>query len=246
MKLDKFRLLLLTTLVACAGQLHAENQIVTLQSVFNNKYVRAGVGSGTLLAAVSPHRRGWEKFEKIDLGGGIIALKSVQNGKMVRAGIGSKTLLGAVSPHTRGWEKFKKIRLRGVDVVALRSVQNGKYVRVDPANGSLLSATAIRISDKTKFHLRLFKTPSQDKVTLKVKSVGRGLWDFTFDNKTNKKVKYWIYTNHGRADYNHKRECVVEANTKTMCEARANININRSYWITKKRSSNRLFEGTLP
>ncbi|MDK3159579.1 hypothetical protein QPK87_23820 [Kamptonema cortianum] len=68
--------------------------------------IRAGVGEGTFLAAVSDRISGWETFEMADLGGGRFSLKSVQNGKFIRAGVGQDTLLAAVSDRVAGWETF--------------------------------------------------------------------------------------------------------------------------------------------
>lgn len=57
-------------------------------------YLRAGVGQATLLAAGSPHIRGWETFELMTFPDARIALRSVQNGRFVtinRAGLLSAT-----------------------------------------------------------------------------------------------------------------------------------------------------------
>lgn len=80
---------------------------VAFKSVRDNKYIRAGIGSGTFLAPGSPSIRGWESFRKMKLGNGAIALKSVQNGKLVRAGVGRNAFLAAVSTGKPGaWERF--------------------------------------------------------------------------------------------------------------------------------------------
>lgn len=246
MKINVFRFVFLTILFASFGQLHATNQIITLQSVDNNKYVRAGVGSGTLLAAVSPHRRGWEKFEKIELGGDIIALKSVQNGKIVRAGVGKKTLLAAVSSHTKGWEKFQKISF-GNNIIALKSVQNEKYVRVNSANSSLLSAVSSHIGSKEKFRLKIF-TPAVPRVNVTLRVTRANVdnnWNFSFNNRTTDVITYWIYTNEGDETLNHRKECVVSG-IKT-CQARARVGSSGTrYWVTKRNSRDVEFEGVLP
>ena len=80
---------------------------VAFRSVRDNKFVRAGIGQGTFLASGSPHMRGWETFQLMQLGNGTVALKSVQNGKLVRAGVGEKSFLAAVSSgKPRAWELF--------------------------------------------------------------------------------------------------------------------------------------------
>jgi len=72
------------------------------------KYLRAGVGSGTLLAVASPHIRDWETFEVYSMVAGRVALRSAQNGKYVRAGVGRTSHLAAVSAgRPAGWETFK-------------------------------------------------------------------------------------------------------------------------------------------
>jgi heat shock protein HslJ len=52
----------------------------------DGKFVRAGVGQKTLLAAVSDHIRGWETFEIVRVTNAKFAIKSVQNGKYVSLG----------------------------------------------------------------------------------------------------------------------------------------------------------------
>ena len=48
----------------------------------DGKFLRAGVGQQTLLAAVSDHIRGWETFEIVRVTNAKFAIKSVQNGSM--------------------------------------------------------------------------------------------------------------------------------------------------------------------
>ena len=74
----------------------------------SGRFVRAGVGQGTFLAATSPYIRGWETFEVFSQGGGRVALRSAQNGKYVRAGVGRNSLLAAVSTgRPNSWETFQ-------------------------------------------------------------------------------------------------------------------------------------------
>jgi hypothetical protein len=134
------------------GTANAAPERVALQSAHSSKMVRAGVGSGSLLAAVSPHIKSWETFNLIRLGGDKVALQSVQSGKYVRAGVGTESLLAAVSPHIKSWETFNLIRLGG-DKVALQSVQSGKYVRAGVGAESLLAAVSPHIKSWETFHL---------------------------------------------------------------------------------------------
>jgi len=138
--------------IACAAQAQAATYHVSLKSAQNGKYVRAGVGQGTLLAAVSPKLGGWEDFQLVELGKNRFALRSVQNGKYVRAGVGQGTLLAAVSNHIAGWETFEKIELGG-NRIAIRSVQNGKYVRAGVGQGTLLAAVSNHIAGWETFEI---------------------------------------------------------------------------------------------
>lgn len=139
-----FCLLFLWASFSLAAPASAIAENFALASIQNGKFVRAGVGPGTLLAAVSDRVAGWETFQKIPLGGNRVAIVSLQNGRYVRAGVGQETLLAAVSDAVRGWETFEWIDL-GNSRVALRSVQNGKYVRAGVGPGTLLAAVSDRI-----------------------------------------------------------------------------------------------------
>lgn len=72
-----------------------------------NKYVRAGIGSGTLVGGYSSTVAGWETFDIQNLGQGLVAIRSAQNNKFIRAGIGQLSHLAAVSNAVGGWEKFR-------------------------------------------------------------------------------------------------------------------------------------------
>jgi hypothetical protein len=115
--------------------------LFTMQSAQSGKYVRAGVGSGSHLAAVSSHVMGWEIFALERLGGDRVALRSTENGKYVRAGVGPDSHLAAVSDHVRAWETFKWIRLDDRRF-ALQSAQSGKHVRAGVGPDSHLAAVS--------------------------------------------------------------------------------------------------------
>ncbi|MCP5051840.1 MAG: hypothetical protein GY940_32030 [bacterium] len=83
------------------------NNKIVLRSLWNGKYVRAGVGRETVLGAVSTRISSWETFKKVILPGGKVAFKSVQNNKYVRAGVGRKSRLAATSNRLLSWELFK-------------------------------------------------------------------------------------------------------------------------------------------
>jgi hypothetical protein len=137
--------------LACSAQAGTYN--AAFKSAQNGKFVRAGVGPGTLLAAVCPQQDGgWGNFELVELGNQRFALRSVQNGKYVRAGVGPGTLLAAVSDHVGGWESFEKIELGG-NRIAIRSVQNGKYVRAGVGPGTLLAAVSDHIGGWETFEM---------------------------------------------------------------------------------------------
>lgn len=154
-RLGKFSIILSSLVLACVVAAmspvtaHAADNfaLITIQ---NGKYVRAGVGQQSLLAAVSDRAQAWETFQKIPLGGNRVAIRSVQSGKYVRAGVGSQTLLAAVSDRIAGWETFEWIDLGG-SRIALRSVQNGKFVRAGVGPNTLLAAVSDRIQSWETF-----------------------------------------------------------------------------------------------
>ena len=80
-----------------------------LRSAQSGKYVRAGVGQSSMLAAASDQIGAWEKFNIVELGDGIVYLRSNHSGMVVRAGFQNGTYLAANSPHVQGWEKFRLI-----------------------------------------------------------------------------------------------------------------------------------------
>lgn len=67
----------------------------------DGKFVRAGVGQQTLLAATSAHIRGWETFEIVRVTNAKFAIKSVQNGKYVSIGANGRLSATAADIGTR-------------------------------------------------------------------------------------------------------------------------------------------------
>ncbi len=80
---------------------------LALEHVSSGRFVRAGIGSSTLLGAASNRIAGWETFTGIITRSGRINLRSEQNGLFVRAGIGATSQLGATSQRADAWETFE-------------------------------------------------------------------------------------------------------------------------------------------
>ena len=100
---------LLMLIVLLFGSVSFASDLVAIQSAHSNKFVRAGVGKESFLAAVSEHIQAWEKFRLIELDDGLVAIQSAHSNKFVRAGVGKGTFLAAVSDHIQAWEKFRII-----------------------------------------------------------------------------------------------------------------------------------------
>jgi hypothetical protein len=150
------RLIIILLLVSLSYGTALAGELIALQSVQNGKYVRAGVGKDSKLAATSSHIKGWETFELFvsgpQEGSSSIWLKSVQNGKYVRAGVGRESYLAAGSPHTKYWERFYIRKLHG-GKIALQSSFNGKYVRAGMGSSSLLAAVSDKIGGWEMFKI---------------------------------------------------------------------------------------------
>lgn len=142
----------LLLLIVPGRAVSAADETLSLRSTVNAKLVRGGVGSQSLLAAVSDRIGGWERFVVVDLGGGKVALRSSQSGKYVRAGVGGQGLLAAVSDAVGGWETFRMVQL-AEGRVALQSVRNGKYVRAGVGQQSFLAAVSPAIGGWETFTL---------------------------------------------------------------------------------------------
>jgi len=80
---------------------------LALEHVSSGRFVRAGIGSSTLLGVASNRIAGWETFTGIITRSGRINLRSEQNGLFVRAGGGSASQLGATSQRADAWETFE-------------------------------------------------------------------------------------------------------------------------------------------
>ena len=129
-----------------------DGAVIAIRSAQNDKFVRAGIGAESLLAASSSDKGAWEKFRVVRRGENRIALRSWNSGKFVRAGLTGQTLLGATSDAAGGWETFELVD-RGGGKVALRSVQNGKFVRAGVGEESKLAASSDSARDWETFQL---------------------------------------------------------------------------------------------
>lgn len=118
---------------------------VALKCLQNGKYVRAGVGPHSQLAATSTRVGTWERFTLFDLGAGQVALRAEGNGRYVRAGFQREAWLAAMSARVDSWETFRKRDLGG-GRISLFSPQAGKFVRAGMTEATLLAATSDRAS----------------------------------------------------------------------------------------------------
>ena len=132
---------------------------IALQSPLTGLTVRAGVGQGSLLAAVSPHIYGWETFRMHRLGGDTVALQSDLSGLFVRVGDrASGRRLAAVSENLTEWETFHLYR--SGDSASLRSLALGKWVRAGVGGDAYLAAVSDEISMEETFILKSLGVPS--------------------------------------------------------------------------------------
>jgi hypothetical protein len=57
--------LLMAFLLLFTGKASVASDLIAIQSAHSGKFVRAGVGQESFLAAASDHIKGWEKFRLI-------------------------------------------------------------------------------------------------------------------------------------------------------------------------------------
>ena len=126
---------------------------VSLWCPHSSKYIRAGVGPHSHLAAVSDAVSAWESFVLDDFGASSVTVQSLWSERFVRAGVGPDSHLAAVSSHIGGWETFKLIELGG-GKSALQSTHSGKYVRAGVGPDSHLAAVSDHIDAWETFELR--------------------------------------------------------------------------------------------
>ena len=169
--------ILVLLVIAFPGPVVAD-KVVALKSVQNCKYVRAGMGKESYLAAFSRGVGIWEKFKLINFGNGVYALRSLKSGKYVRTGIGNKSYLAANSDKVEAWERFHLVSLGGGQF-ALQSLQNKRYVRAGMGKESYLAAYNNHIYGWEKFFLIDLYSPVTDDLYKNVKFTP--IEDFPFD-----------------------------------------------------------------
>ncbi|MFN8091080.1 MAG: hypothetical protein U0599_02410 [Vicinamibacteria bacterium] len=127
-----------------------------LVSAESNRYVRAGLGPLSMLAATSERAGAWETFEVVTLGRGLVALRSAQSGKYVRIGVqdGGRQRMAAASPRADVLETFRLVDLGYGGRIALQAIHTGKYVRAGLDEQSYLAAVSAEIGAWEKFVLK--------------------------------------------------------------------------------------------
>ncbi len=132
-----------------------ENQVqagqrLSLTSVQSGRYVRAGVGPDTKLAAVSTRAvpNGWEAFEWVTFpNSNEFALRSILNGKFISVGQDGYLRANVAVPPNGRLGPRKDIRFEYIQVqggFAMRSVANGRFVRAGIGQYSLMGAVSNR------------------------------------------------------------------------------------------------------
>jgi hypothetical protein len=125
---------------------------VALRSRANNLYVSARDAGNSTLQATASTVDTWERFDRIDLGGGNIALRARVNTRYVCAeNAGNSSLIAnrtAVGP----WETFRLISNTDGTVSLLATVNN-RYVCADNAGAAPRSANRTAIGPREQFDL---------------------------------------------------------------------------------------------
>ncbi|MFE4664021.1 xylosidase [Streptomyces sp. NPDC056716] len=125
---------------------------VTLRSRANNKYVTAESGGAAALIANRDAVGAWERFDRLDLGGGNIALRARANGRIVSADSAGAAALIANRVAINAWETFKLVT-NSDGTVSLLASANGRYVTAPGAGASSLIASSTAIGTSEKFDL---------------------------------------------------------------------------------------------
>lgn len=113
---------------------------VAIKSLANNMYVCAdNAGTSPLIANRSSVGGAWEKFEKIDVGGGYFVFKSLANNKYVCADNSGSSALIANKDTYGDWEKFQ-ILTNPDGTVSLKAKASNMYVCADNGGTSPLIA----------------------------------------------------------------------------------------------------------
>lgn len=118
------------------------NEVVTLFSSANNKYVSAEDAGASPLTSTRTAADGWEKFLVVDLGGNVVAFQSQANGKFVTVSSGATPSLVANGAKVSKAAKFTwTANADGTSY--LKSSANGRYLTVDTTkNPAVVVASA--------------------------------------------------------------------------------------------------------
>ncbi|MBG0855540.1 hypothetical protein I2W78_27775 [Streptomyces spinoverrucosus] len=125
---------------------------ISLRAVANNQYVTAANAGADPLIANRTAVGTWERFDRIDLGGGNIALKSWANGKYVTAEAAGAEPLIANRDAIGAWETFQTVQ-NPDGTLSLRAQANGKYVCAEAAGAEPLIANRDAIGPWEKFQV---------------------------------------------------------------------------------------------
>ncbi len=124
---------------------------VSLRARVNNRYVAAeNAGTAPLIANRTAIGL-WERFDRVDVGGGNIALRSRANNLYVTANNGTAPLI-ANKATAGSWETFQLVS-NSDGSWSLRSVANNRYVAAENAGAAPLIANRTAIGAWEKFDL---------------------------------------------------------------------------------------------
>ena len=130
----------------------SQAEVTPFISDLSGKYVRAGVGPGSFVAAASPHARSWEKFQFFGSdGGSIVSIRSFQSGKYL-APVGPGAILTASEDSIGTITQFE-IEYYPDGTFSLFSIRLQAYVRAGVgANGeSYLAAVSPHVRGWERF-----------------------------------------------------------------------------------------------
>ncbi|MEV7288164.1 xylosidase [Streptomyces sp. NPDC093252] len=125
---------------------------ITLRARANNKFVTAENAGTSSLIADRDAAGAWERFDRLDLGGGKIALRARVNGRIVCADSAGTAALAPNRLAVGAWETFRLIT-HSDGTVSLLAEVNGRYVTADDAGASPLVANRTAAGVWEKFDL---------------------------------------------------------------------------------------------
>jgi beta-glucanase (GH16 family) len=129
----------------------ASNEVISLFSAANSKFVSAENAGGSPLDGNRTVAQGWEQFLVVDLGGNTVALQSQANSMYVTVSGGATPSLIANSAVITPAAKFRWLP-NSDGTVYLKSLMNGQYVTVDTsANPPAVVASATAAGSRQAF-----------------------------------------------------------------------------------------------